>query len=237
MRLRLVGDARRHFASWMLAAAFLVTARTPARAQPTSAETPSASDPVYARVGDVVIRVSEVQGAVDAAGARSQAQVQAIASELIQHQLLLREARVRGVHLHAEVRRTWRMRMVQRFLRDEIDARHSRAAVTDDAVQAYYEANPSRFSRGLEASRERIRAQLWREARDGAVMALVAACEARWPPMTYPERLALIPREPEPATEAERIEARFECPHCARQREEGGPARSLPEWALRRRRQ
>ena len=203
----------------------------------------SQADVVYARVGDVQITVAQVQAAVDAAGASTRAEAAAIASELVNHELLLLEARRRGLEQHVLVRDAWRTLMVQRFMRREFDIRLTRESITDAAIRARYDENPSAHRRGFEASAEGIRGSLWRERRDAEVDALLNACRERTPVRFYPELLPSIPLpEDAPITPQDQFAARFGCAHCARQMQDdpatptnvfGSPVPEIPAWARR----
>lgn len=204
-----------------------------------SAPALSQSDAVYARIGDVQITVAQVQAAVDAAGARTPAEVQAIADELVDHELLLGEARRRGLERNVLVRDTWRTLMVQRFMRQEFDSRLTRESITDEAIRARFDEDPA--SRGFEAAAEGIRGTLWRERRDVAVDRLLNVCRERSPVEFHPELLAAIPM-PEEAPPREQFLSRFGCAHCARQMQNdpatpttvfGSPVPQVPAWARR----
>ncbi|MFK8003472.1 MAG: hypothetical protein AB8H86_28130 [Polyangiales bacterium] len=204
-----------------------------------SAPALSQSAQLYARVGDVRITVAQVQAAVDAAGASTRAEVQAIADELVDHELLLREARSRGLERSILVRDSWRTLMVQRFMRQEFDARLTRASITMEAIRARFDEDPS--ARGFEASAEGIRGALWRERRDLAVDRLLNVCRERSPVDFHPELLAVIPM-PEEAPPREQFLSRFGCAHCARQMQNdpdtpttvfGSPVPQVPAWARR----
>jgi hypothetical protein len=136
----------------------------------------SQPDATYARIGDVQLTVAQVQAAVDAAGASTRAEVQAIADELVNHELLLSEARRRGLERHVLVRDTWRTLMVQRFMRREFDARLTRASISSEAIRARFDEDPSAHRRGFDGSAEGIRGTLWRERRDREVETLLNIC-------------------------------------------------------------
>lgn len=198
---------------------------------------------VYARVGDVQITVAQIQAAADAAGAETAAEVEALAEELVSHELLLRAARQRGFEENVLVRDAWRTLMVQRFMRSEFDSRLTRESIPIEAVRARYGEDPAAQARGFEAAAEGIRGALWRERRDAAVAALLDECRERTPVNFRPELLAQIPPQDDaPSTPEEQFLARFGCAHCARQLQDnpatptnvfGSPVPSLPDWATR----
>lgn len=207
---------------------------TPAFSQPVSQ-----SAQVYARVGNVEITVAQVQAAVDAVGASTRVEAQAIADELVDHELLLGEARRRGLDRSVLVRDSWRTLMVQRFMRQEFDARLTRESISMEAIRARFDEDPA--ERGFEASAEGIRGALWRERRDLAVDRLLNVCRERSPVDFHPELLSAIPI-PEEAPPREQFLSRFGCAHCARQLENdpggpttvfGSPVPQVPAWARR----
>ncbi|MFT5353560.1 MAG: hypothetical protein ACI9KE_000759 [Polyangiales bacterium] len=219
---------------WRVLLILMLLLTAPAHSQP---------DATYARIGDVQLTVAQVQAAVDAAGASTRAEVQAIADELVNHELLLSEARRRGLERHVLVRDTWRTLMVQRFMRREFDARLTRASISSEAIRARFDEDPSAHRRGFDGSAEGIRGTLWRERRDREVETLLNICRERSPVHFRPELLARIPiPEDVPATPAEQFRSRFGCAHCARQLQNdpttptnvfGSPVPEIPDWARR----
>ena len=194
---------------------------------------------VYARIGEHVITVQEVEGAARLAGAENQADVVKVADELVTHALLAREAERRGYGRSEIVRARAQNTLVRELIRHAIDGTEDQRRIDAEDIDTRYVQPPRRWRRPLGEVRDEVRATLRRERRDAAIMRLIDDAAARSGYDSFPERLdAWQPPEARELTPTEALVQRYDCPHCRRQRQEDdspmGPLPQPPAWARRR---
>lgn len=197
-----------------------------ALAIPAVAQSPSARrDVVYARVGDRVVTVGDIEDALaatprDAESAPSRdALVETTARRLLDDALLAREAERRGLGSRHAVRHAHQVELVQELVQRELDEPYGRDSVSEDEMRAYFEAHRDEFgARDLEQVRDDLRETTWRARRQRMLDAWVARLgEGR---VSLDEALLATVQPP---GEVPRGPARWQllqCPHCARALEE-----------------
>lgn len=117
-------------------------------APPQSAEELKAP---LARIDDVTITLGELQERINRqspyirARYTSLEQKKEFLDSLIKFEVLAKEAARRGLDKDPEVVRTMKQVMIQRLMRDELDAKITADTVTDAEMKAYYDANLSEY--------------------------------------------------------------------------------------------
>ena len=186
------------------------------------AQSPSARrEVVYARVGDRVVTVGNIEDALAATPRGSdaprtrEAWVEDTARRLLDEALLAREAERRGLGERHEVHHAHQVDLVQELVRRELDEPHGRDAVSDAEMRSYYETHRDEFGgRELDEVRADLRGTTWRARRERMLDEWVARLsEGR---VTLDEDLLASVEAPD---EEPRGRARWQllqCPHCAR---------------------
>ncbi len=106
-----------------------------------------------ARVGDVAITVGDVEDEINAmspfvrARYRDPNRLREYVENMIQLELLAREADARGYGDDPEVRRSTLESAVQHMIRTDIDERITASSIPEADVLVYYDAHPEEFSR------------------------------------------------------------------------------------------
>jgi len=106
-----------------------------------------------ARIGDVTVTVGEVEDDINAmspfvrARYREPNRLREYVENMIQLELLAREADARGYGDDPEVRRTTLESAVQHMIRTDIDERITASSIPEGDVLVYYDAHPEEFSR------------------------------------------------------------------------------------------
>jgi peptidyl-prolyl cis-trans isomerase C len=117
-------------------------------APPQSAEELKAP---LAKIDDVTITLGELQERINRqspyirARYTSLEQKKEFLDSLIRFEVLAKEAARRGLDKDPEVVRTMKQVMIQRLMRDELDAKITADTVTDAEMKAYYDANLSEY--------------------------------------------------------------------------------------------
>ena len=117
-------------------------------APPQSAEELKAP---LAKIDDVTITLGELQERINRqspyirARYTSLEQKKEFLDSLIKFEVLAKEAARRGLDKDPEVVRTMKQVMIQRLMRDELDAKITADTVTDAEMKAYYDANLSEY--------------------------------------------------------------------------------------------
>jgi peptidyl-prolyl cis-trans isomerase C len=120
----------------------------PVSAPPQSAEELKAP---LAKIDDVTITLGELQERINRqspyirARYTSLEQKKEFLDSLIKFEVLAKEAARRGLDKDPEVIRTMKQVMIQRLMRDELDAKITADTVTDAEMKAYYDANLSEY--------------------------------------------------------------------------------------------
>lgn len=195
-------------------------------ALPAGAQSPAAHrEVVYARVGDRVVTVGDIEDSLAAtprdadAPLSRDALVERTARRLLDEALLAREAERQGLGARHAVRHAHQVALVQELVQQELDEPHGRDAVSEAEMRAYYDAHRDDFGdQELESVRGDLRGTTWRARRERMLDAWVARLsEGR---VTVDEALLATVRPP---GEEPRGRARWQllqCPHCARALEE-----------------
>jgi peptidyl-prolyl cis-trans isomerase C len=108
---------------------------------------------VYARVGDTTVTVGQIEDEIAKqprfrrARFRERATLLELANQLLERELLSREAVRRGLADRSEARMSIDQMAVQHFLRAEIDDRITPESIPDTDVRAYYDQHSEEFSR------------------------------------------------------------------------------------------
>jgi parvulin-like peptidyl-prolyl isomerase len=108
---------------------------------------------VLVKVGDRTITVGEFADRLASQSPYLQARFESperrreFLDNLVRYELLVYEARRRGYGNDADVLRTQRNLMIQELIKQEVDVRLEASEVSDEEVQAAYEANPTEFDR------------------------------------------------------------------------------------------
>lgn len=107
----------------------------------------------YARVGDVVIRVGDLEDRIAAQSAfvreelRDRARLAEFAEGIVRSELLAREAARREYDQLAVVRQAYRESLVQNLLRKEIDESITRESISAQDVEAHFQRHQEEFAR------------------------------------------------------------------------------------------
>jgi len=108
---------------------------------------------VYARVGEATVTVGDIEDAIAAqspflrARYQDREKLQELAQSLVRFELLAREAARRDYDENAAVVRSRKQNAVQQLIRREFDDRITPESITDEQIQAYYEAHEDEFRR------------------------------------------------------------------------------------------
>ena len=108
---------------------------------------------VLAKVGDRVITVGELADRLSSQSPYLQARFESperrkeLLDNLIRYELLVYEARRQGYDDDPEVVRTRRNIMIQELIKEEVDGPLEANPVSDEEVQAAFDANPTEFDR------------------------------------------------------------------------------------------
>ncbi len=128
--------------------------QTPADEQsPKHGLTEEQANEVLAKVGDRVITVGELADRLASQSPYLQARFESperrkeLLDNLVRYELLVYEAKRRGYDDDPEVARARRNIMIQELIKDEVDEPLEAHPVTDEEVQASYDANPTEFDR------------------------------------------------------------------------------------------
>ena len=152
----------------------------PARAAPGGPGGPAQSSEELrtplARIGDVTITLGEFQERVNRqspyirARYTSLEQKKELLDSMIRFEVLAKEAARRGLDKDPEVVRTMKQVMIQRLMRDELDAKITADTVADAELRAYYDANLADYVKAEEVRASAIivknRAQAQRVANE-----------------------------------------------------------------------
>jgi len=104
-----------------------------------------------AKIDDITITLGELQERINRqspyirARYTSLEQKKEFLDSLIRFEVLAKEAARRGLDKDPEVVRTMKQVMIQRLMRDELDAKITAEAVTDAEMKAYYDANLAEY--------------------------------------------------------------------------------------------
>ena len=141
-----------------------------------AAQTADELDAPLATIGDVTITLGELQDQINRqspyirARYTSLEQKKEFLDSLIRFEVLAKEAARRRLDQDPEVVRTLKQVMIQRLMRDELDAKITAESVTDAEMKAYYDAHRADYVRPEEvrasASLVKHRAQAERVARE-----------------------------------------------------------------------
>lgn len=108
------------------------------------------TDPVAIRVGEREIRLSELQAQVDfsaSTGSLVAANEEDFMERYLERQLLLENAYAAGLDQDIELRRQWENLLIGRLKKNALETQLASASVTDDEVEAYYQANIESYTK------------------------------------------------------------------------------------------
>lgn len=145
----------------LVAFSFLLASPTLAAAQDTPPEGVAPTDPVnearraavLARIGDFTITVGDVEDEINHMSPvmrvrhRDPAELREYVDNMVELELLAREAERRGYGDDPEVRRTTMESAVQQMIHTEIDERITATSISDEDVLVYYTGHDEEFSR------------------------------------------------------------------------------------------
>lgn len=128
-------------------------AHAPVRATPTGGPAQSAEElgAPLAKIDDVTITLGEFEDRINRqspyirARYTSLEQKKEFLDELVKFEILAKEAARRGYDKDPEVVRTMKQVMIQKLMRDELDATITADSVKDADMKAYYDANVAEF--------------------------------------------------------------------------------------------
>lgn len=108
---------------------------------------------VYAQIGDTAVTVGDLEDAVNKQSPflrgryRDPAKLRELADSLVRLELLAREADRRDYDENPIVERSVKQNIVQQLIKRRFDDVITRETVTDEEIQAFYDANQDQFSR------------------------------------------------------------------------------------------
>lgn len=108
---------------------------------------------VYAQIGDAAVTVGDIEDAVNKQSPflrgryRDPAKLRELADSLVRLELLAREAERRDYDENPIVERSVKQNIVQQLIKRRFDDVITRETITDEEIQAFYDANQDQFSR------------------------------------------------------------------------------------------
>ena len=139
---------------WLAAAGCSKSSDEPAAEEwPKHGLTEAQANEVLAKIGDRTITVGEFAERLASQSPYLQARFESperrkeFLDNLVRYELLVYEAKRRGYADNPEVQRARRSIMIQELVEQEVDAPLQDQAITDEEVQAAYDADPTEFDR------------------------------------------------------------------------------------------